>query len=323
MEDTFRAPYPPIDPYDKGFLQVSDIHKLYYEQSGNPEGLPAIVLHGGPGGGSQAPYRQFFDPKRYRIIQFDQRGAGKSQPSACLEENTTWHLVEDIEKLREHLKVEKWVVFGGSWGSTLSLAYGQTHPSRCLAFVLRGIFTLRRTELIWFYQNGASHVFPDAWEDYISPIPEAERGDIIFAYYRRLTGTDEKEKLACARAWSRWEMATSKLFMDPKLLERAENDEFCMAFARVECHYFVNAGFFKKQGQLLEDAEKLRSIPGTIVQGRYDMVCPATTAWELHRRWPEADFHLVPAAGHSCGEPGIRTKLLDATDKYAKQFGSL
>jgi len=260
----------------------------------------------------------FFDPEAYRIVLFDQRGSGKSTPHASLEENTTWDLVEDIEKIRKHLQIERWLVFGGSWGSTLALAYAETYPSVIKALVLRGIFTLRRKELIWFYQEGASFVFPDAWDHYIAAIPEVERGDLMSAYHRRLTGTNEEEKIKCARAWTRWEMATSRLFVDPNYLAKAEEDQFSLAFARIESHYFVNGGFFKSDGQLIKDAHKLADIPGTIVQGRYDMVCPAISAWDLHKHWPKGELTIVPDAGHSMKEPGILSGLVEACEKYKK-----
>ncbi|KAI9228841.1 MAG: Alpha/Beta hydrolase protein [Piptocephalis tieghemiana] len=309
--------YPPIEPYDQGHLSVSSVHSVYYECSGNSEGKPVLFLHGGPGGGVSPRDRRYFDPKVYRIVLLDQRGAGKSTPSACLEENTTWHLVEDIEKLREHLSIDTWVVFGGSWGSTLSLAYAQTHPTRVQALILRGIFTLRQTELSWFYESGgAEMVFPDAWEEYIKPIPEAERNAFIPAYYKRLTGSDRKVQQECASAWSKWECSTCKLNVDPEEVAKAAEDAWALAFARIECHYFINHGFFKPDSQLLDNVDKIRHIPTVIVQGRYDMVCPATTAWDLHRRWPEAEFNLISAAGHSAKEPGIEEALVQAADKF-------
>ncbi|CAH1788905.1 unnamed protein product [Owenia fusiformis] len=311
-----RGLYPEIEPFDSGKLKVSDVHDVYYEQSGNKNGNPVIFLHGGPGGGTGPKDRRFFDPAAYRIILMDQRGAGKSTPAAELKDNTTWHLVDDIESLRKHLNIEKWVVFGGSWGSTLSLAYAETHPDRVKALILRGIFTLRRSELIWFYQEGASHIFPDVWEKYLAPIPEVERHDLMSAYYRRLTGNDEEKKLACARAWSTWEMETSRLMPDPNYVKRTESDIWSLQFARIECHYFVHGGFFKTDGQILENADKLKDIPGTIVQGRYDVVCPARTAWELHKRWPSADFQFVHDAGHSAVESGTTALLVQAADKY-------
>mmetsp|Transcript_70101 Transcript_70101/g.106003 ORF Transcript_70101/g.106003 Transcript_70101/m.106003 type:complete len:321 (-) Transcript_70101:48-1010(-) len=317
-EEGRRSLYPPIEPYNTGTLVVSDIHTLYYEECGNPEGKPVVVLHGGPGGGIVPSYRCYFDPKKYRIVLFDQRGAGKSTPLACLVDNTTWTLVEDVEKIRNHLGISKWVVFGGSWGSTLSLAYAETYPASVKALVLRGIFTLRRKELLWFYQDGASFIFPDAWDGFIKPIPEAERGDLMSAYYRYLTGDDEEKKMECARAWSTWEMATSKLFVSEDNLRKAENDDFAISFARIESHYFVHGGFFKEDGELLKSAILLKDIPGTIVQGRYDVVCPATTAWELHKILPHFDFSIVADAGHSCSELGTIDLLVRATDKYSE-----
>ncbi|XP_053374446.1 probable proline iminopeptidase isoform X2 [Mercenaria mercenaria] len=313
---TARAMYPEIEPYDTGMLKVSDIHQVYYEQSGNKTGNPVIFLHGGPGGGTSPRDRTFFDPEAYRIVLMDQRGAGKSTPPAELRENTTWDLVADIEKLREKLGIEKWVVFGGSWGSTLSLAYAETHPKRVKALVLRGIFTLRRSEVLWFNQEGANFILPDIFEEYIKPIPQVERCDLIGAFYRRLTSGDEKVQLECAKAWSKWEMATSRLYLDPQYMARAEADTWALQFARIECHYFVNGGFFEEDDQLLANVDKIRHIPTTIVQGRYDLVCPMDTAWKLHKAFPEADFHIVPDAGHSNKEPGTQSKLLDACDKY-------
>lgn len=308
--------YPDIEPYDTGTLAVSDIHTVYYEQSGNRIGNPVIFLHGGPGSGTSPRDRTFFDPAVYRIILMDQRGAGKSTPPAELKENTTWHLVSDIEKLRNHLGIDKWVVFGGSWGSALSLAYAETHPQRVKALILRGIFTLRRCELIWFYQEGASFIFPDAWEEYLKPIPEVERYDLTNAYYRRLTSEDEEVRVEAAKAWSIWELTTSRLFVDPEYIKRAETDIWAQQFARIECHYFVHGGFFESDDQLLRNVDKIRHIPTTIVQGRYDLVCPMDTAWELHKALPEAEFHIIPDAGHSNKEPGIQAKLLEACEKY-------
>jgi proline iminopeptidase len=311
-----RSFYPPIEPYDQGTLAVSPVHKIYYEQCGNPEGLPVVFLHGGPGGGVVPDYRRFFDPEAYRIVLFDQRGSGNSTPHASLEENTTWHLVEDIEKLRAHLGVERWVVFGGSWGSTLALAYAQTHAGRVRALVLRGIFLCRPKEIQWFYQEGASAIFPDVWEEYVKVIPEAERGDMVGAYHRRLTSDDESVRLEAARAWSVWEGSTSKLFFDEDLINRSGEDEFAIAFARIECHYFVNNAFFETDNYLIENVGKIRHIPTVIVQGRYDVVCPMMSAWELHRAWPEAELRIIPDAGHSATEPGIIAALIEATDRF-------
>ena len=312
-----RELYPPIEPYNEGMLPVSPLHTMHYEESGNPEGKPVVFLHGGPGGGSVPLYRQYFDPAKWRIIIFDQRGSGKSTPYAELRENTTWDLVEDIEKLRAHLSIEKWSVFGGSWGSTLALAYGETYPQSVESFVLRGIFMLRKKEIHWYYQEGASFIFPDMWEKYLAPIPEDERGDLVQAYHKRLTGENREERLQAARAWSVWEASTSKLFLNEKLMEEFGADVFAEAFARIECHYFINKGFFRSDDELLRNVVKIRSIPAVIVQGRYDVVCPMTSAWELHRAWPEAQFIVVPDAGHSMTEPGIRNALIEATDKFA------
>ncbi|MCL6436668.1 MAG: prolyl aminopeptidase [Leptolyngbyaceae cyanobacterium HOT.MB2.61] len=312
-----RELYPPIEPYQTGTLPVSELHQIYFEVAGNPAGKPVVVLHGGPGGGSLPIYRQYFDPSRWQIVMFDQRGCGKSTPHAELQENTTWHLVADIERLRSHLNIEQWVVFGGSWGSTLALAYSQTHPGRCLGLILRGIFMLRRKELHWFYQEGASYIFPDAWENYLKPIPPEERGDLLTAYYKRLTSPDRQIRLEAARAWSVWEASTSKLLPDPTLISHFGEDQFADAFARIECHYFVNGGFLKSEDQLLRQCDRIRHLPAVIVQGRYDMVCPMITAWELHQVWTEAELVIVPDAGHSMTEPGIRSILIEATDQFA------
>ncbi|NII09121.1 prolyl aminopeptidase [Oleiagrimonas sp. C23AA] len=316
MNSARRSLYPEIEPYDTGFLKVSDLHTLYYEQCGNPDGKPVVFLHGGPGGGVNEKCRRFFDPEAYRIILFDQRGCGRSTPHAELTDNTTWHVVADIERLREHLEVDRWQVFGGSWGSTLSLAYAETHPERVTELVLRGIFMLRRWELEWFYQKGADAVYPDAWEYYLNAIPEAERGDLMSAYYRRLTSEDRAVRQAAAKAWSIWEGATSFLQQDEKHIEAAGEDDFAMAFARIECHYFVHGGFFEHDDQLLRNVDRLRKIPAVIVQGRYDVVCPIRSAWDLHRAWPEADLRIVQDAGHASFEPGILHELIEATDRF-------
>jgi len=308
--------WPAIAPYKTGTLRVSDIHTLYYEEAGNPEGKPFLVVHGGPGGGCADFYRQYVNPQVYRMILFDQRGAARSTPRACLEDNTTWHLVDDIEKLRNHLKVDRWVVFGGSWGATLALAYAQAHTDRVKALILRGIFTVRRKELTWFYQEGASFLFPEAWEKFLEPIPPVERFDLMSAYYRRLTGKDEAVKLECGKAWSLWEMATSRLYVDPALLAKGEDPEFAVTFSRIECHYFVHGAWWKTDEQLLEEAHKLAKIPTTIVQGRYDLVCPATTAWDLFKRMPHAQYKIVHDAGHSMKEPGIIHELVEAGIRY-------
>jgi proline iminopeptidase len=308
--------YPPIEPYGQGMLQVSPVHSIYYEQSGNPKGQPVVFLHGGPGGATIPDYRRFFDPEAYRIVLFDQRGSGKSTPHANLEENTTWHLVDDIERLRDHLDIEKWQVFGGSWGSTLALAYSQTHPDRVLQLVLRGIFLCRPKEIQWFYQEGASWIFPDIWEEYVKVIPEAERHDMVKAYYRRLTNDDPEVRIEAARAWSVWEASTSKLFPDPKLILDFGDPEFAIAFARIECHYFMHNAFFNTDNYIIENIDRIRHIPSVIVQGRYDVVCPILSAWELHKAWPEADLQIVGDAGHSATEPGITSALVGATDAF-------
>jgi proline iminopeptidase len=296
---------------------VSERHHIYYEQCGNPAGKPVVILHGGPGAGCGAKMRCFHDPAKYRIVLFDQRGAGRSTPHADLVDNTTWHLVADIEQLRAHLGIDRWQVFGGSWGSTLALAYAETHPDAVTELVLRGIFMLRRWELEWFYQEGASRVFPDAWENYLAAIPVVERHDLISAYHRRLTHEDPAVRLAAARAWSVWEAATSFLYQDPAFMHSHEEDAFALAFARIECHYFVNGGFFEVEDQLLRDVSKIRDIPATIVHGRYDVVCPVANAWDLHRAWPEADLRIIADAGHSGFEAGITDALINATDRYA------
>jgi proline iminopeptidase len=311
-----RELYPSREAYQEGKLQVSDLHTIYFEESGNPQGKPIVVLHGGPGGGCPSYYRQYFNPEKWRVIMFDQRGCGKSTPHAELRENTTWDLVSDIEKIREHLKIDKWVVFGGSWGSTLSLAYSETHPERCNGLILRGIFMLRQKELHWFYQEGASNIFPDAWEEYLKPIPIEERDNLLTAYYKRLTSEDKRVRLEAAKSWSIWEASTSKLFLDKSLMNTFGESAFADAFARIECHYFVNKGFFEREDQLLLNIDKIRHIPAVIVQGRYDVVCPMVSAWELHKVWQEAEFIVVPDAGHSMTEPGIQTALIDATDKF-------
>jgi proline iminopeptidase len=311
-----RTLYPEIEPYDSSFLQVSPLNRLYYEQCGNPEGKPVVFLHGGPGAGCNAKSRRFFDPARYRIVLFDQRGCGRSTPHAELTDNTIWHLVADIERLREYLGIARWQVFGGSWGSTLALAYAQMHAERVTELVLRGIFMLRRWELEWFYQKGCDALFPDVWEHYLAPLPPAERGDLMSAYHRRLTGADPVMRLEAARAWSVWEGATSFLYQDAAHIASSGEDEFALAFARIENHYFVNGGFFDADDQLLRDAHRLRHIPAVIVQGRYDVVCPMRSAWDLHRAWPEADLRIVADAGHSALEAGIAHELVEATDRF-------
>jgi proline iminopeptidase len=317
MKDPVNWLYPPIEPYNTGKLRVSPVHEIYFEESGNPTGKPVIFLHGGPGGGSDPKQRRFFHPEKYRIVNFDQRGCGKSTPYASLEANTTWDLVADIEKIRQHLGIESWQVFGGSWGSTLALAYSQTHPERVTEIILRGIFLLRKQEIDWFYQRGASVLFPDAWEPYLAQIPVAERDDLLSAYYRRLTSPDHAVQLAAAKIWSGWEGATSKLLPDPGFTAHYEEDEFALAFARIEAHYFFNKAFFDSDDQLLRNASRIRHIPGVIVQGRYDVVCPMESAWALHRAWPEAELIITPDCGHSAFDPPNTRALVAAADKFA------
>lgn len=316
-----RQLYPPIEPYSRGMLPVSSLHTLYYEEAGSPSGRPVVFLHGGPGGGTISLYRQFFDPTKWRIILFDQRGCGQSTPHAELAENTTWDLVADIERLRSHLSISKWTVFGGSWGSTLALAYAQTHPDSCNSLILRGIFMLRPKEIQWFYQSGASNIFPDAWEGYLAPIQSEERSDLVTAYYNRLTSEDATIRETAAKAWSIWEASTSKLIPAPDLVERFGEGSFADAFARIECHYFINGGFFDNPNQLLDNIDTIRHIPTVIVQGRYDVVCPMVSAWELHRLWPESELIVVNDAGHSATEPGITSALIEASDHFAEQSG--
>ncbi len=312
--------YPEIQPTRQGYLTVSPLHEVYWEECGNPKGIPAVFVHGGPGAGCDPVHRRFFDPQKYRIILFDQRGCGRSRPHAELRENTTWDLVRDMEQIRELLRIESWLVFGGSWGSTLALAYAQAHPSRVKAMVLRGIFLLRTKEIRWFYQEGASFLFPDFWEDYLAPIPGEERGDLVAAYHRRLTSTDPAVRLEAARAWSVWEGRTSKLLTSPDMVDHYSTEEFALAFARIECHYFIHRGFFTRDDQLLADVGRIRHIPAVIVQGRYDAVCPMTSAHELHRAWPEAELHVIADAGHSAFEDGILRELLNATDGFSRRL---
>ncbi len=311
-----RSLYAPVEAHRTGTLKVSDLHEIYWEQSGNPEGKPVVFVHGGPGGGTDPSQRRFFDPRHYRIVLFHQRGCRPSTPHAPLEDNTTWHLVADMEALREHLGIERWQVFGGSWGSTLALAYAQRHPDRVTEIVLRGVFMLRRSELSWFYQAGASSIFPDAFEPYRDHIPPAERSDLMGAYQRRLTSDDAATRLAAARAWSTWEASTSFLRQKTDYVLHASDEDFALAFARIENHYFVHGGFFERENQLLEDVDAIRHIPAVIVQGRYDVVCPMQSAWELHRAWPEAELRIVEDAGHSAFEPGIVHELVLATDRF-------
>ena len=309
--------YPPLEPYRTGYLSVGDGHTIYFEESGNPAGKPCVFVHGGPGGGASPAARQFFNPERYRIVLFDQRGCGHSTPHASLEANTTWHLIADMEQLREELGIDQWLVFGGSWGSTLSLAYAQKHPERVTELVLRGIFLLRPEEIRWFYQEGASSLYPDTWQNYLAPIPEDEQSDLVTAFHKRLISDDETERLAAARAWSVWEASTSFLHQNADFMEKLDEPEAALAMARIECHYFVNGGFFDSPNQLLENIDAIRHIPTEIVQGRYDVVYPPTTAWELHRAWPEANFHMIANAGHSAFDPANASALVAATDRFS------
>jgi proline iminopeptidase len=312
-----RTLHPEIEPYRIGRLPVSPVHEIYFEECGNPEGKPVLMIHGGPGGGSNATMRRFHDPRDYRIILFDQRGCGRSTPYASLEENTTWHLVADMEALRARLGIERWQLCGGSWGSTLALAYAQKHPERVSELILRGIFTLRPAELKWFYQEGCSWLYPDAFEAYLKPIPVEERGDLIAAYHRRLTGTDRAAQLEAARAWSIWEGTTLSLLQDPGRVSAFGAAEYALAFARIECHYFVNKGFLEREDQLIADAGKIRDIPGVIVHGRYDVVTPLRSAWDLKQAWPEADLRIVPDSGHAMTEPGIVHEIVSAAERFS------
>jgi proline iminopeptidase len=311
-----RQLYPELQPYSRGRLQVSSLHEIFFEECGNPDGKPVVVLHGGPGGGISPFLRRLHDPQGYRIVLFDQRGCGQSTPRAELRENTTWDLVEDIERLRLHLGIERWQVMGGSWGSTLALAYAETHFQRVTELILRGIFTVRKREIDWFYQEGASFLFPDAWEKYLEPIPQDERQDMVTAYYKQLTSDDRAVRLRAARAWSQWEGGTLSLLPNPQRVDEFANDDFALTFGRIECHYFVNRGFFAGDGQLLANVGKLKDIPGVIVQGRYDVVTPMETAWLLHKAWPQAQFQIIEAAGHTTTEPGITSALVEATDSF-------
>jgi proline iminopeptidase len=315
---SLRTLYPALEPYSSDWLDVGDGHRIYYERCGTPGGKPAVFLHGGPGGGCSSEHRRLFDPARYDVLLFDQRGCGRSTPHADLQANTTWHLVADLERLRQLMGVPRWLVFGGSWGSTLALAYAQSHPEQVSELVLRGIYTLTAAELRWYYQFGVSEMFPDQWERFQAPIPEAERHDMMAAYRRRLTGEDEEVRLQAAQAWSSWEGATISLLPNASLVADCADPHFALAFARIENHYFVHQGWLE-EGQLLRDADKLHGIPGTIVHGRYDMPCPLRYAYALHQAWPQADFHLIEGAGHAYSEPGILDQLIRATDRYAQE----
>jgi proline iminopeptidase len=316
-----RELYPPIKPYETGTIDVGDGHTLYFERVGTPGAKPAVFLHGGPGGGISPSQRRLFDPSRYDVLLVDQRGCGQSRPHACIEANTTWHLVADIERLREQVGVEKWLVFGGSWGSTLALAYAQTHPERVSELILRGVYTLTRAEIDWYYQFGVSEMFPDKWALFQAPIPQAERHDMVAAYHRRLTGDDPVAQIEAAKAWTIWEGETITLLPDPEFSEPFRDGHYALAFARLENHYFIH-GAWLEEGQLLANADRLAGIPGTIVHGRYDMPCPVRYAFALHQAWPDADFHLVEGAGHAWTEPGIRDRLIRATDQFADIDGA-
>lgn len=316
MSERLRL-FPPVEPFDAGMLEVGDGHSIYFEQSGNLSGKPVIVCHGGPGGGTTSSMRRYFDPNRYRIVLFDQRGCGKSTPNASLDHNTTWDLVADMEELRRHLGIEKWQVFGGSWGSTLSLVYAQTHPDMVSELVLRGIFMLRKSELHWFYQEGASWLYPDLWEKFLEPIAPSDRGNLIYAYHKILTGNDRAAQLAAARAWSIWEGSTVSFAPSQERVESFASENFALAFARIECHYFFHNGFFDHDDQILRDAHKIAHIPTTIVQGRYDVVTPMRSAWDLYKVMPDAELDIINDAGHAASEPGIIDALVRATNRYA------
>lgn len=312
--------YPETEPFNTGMLPVSDLHTLYYEEVGQPDGAPILYLHGGPGAGSGPKARQYFDPSFYRAVLYDQRGCGKSTPHAELRENTTWDLVEDIEKLRVHLGIDKWVVFGGSWGSTLAVAYAVTHPEHVLGLILRGIFLGRPFEVDWFYNGGTGLYYPEAYEKFLAVIPEDERDDMVTSYYKRLTSEDPAVRLEAAKAWSVWEGSVSQLIPDTENLDEFEDPEFALAVARIECHYFTNHLFLEDENELLTKSYDLESIPATIVQGRYDMLCPPVSAWQLKEAMPHAELYMVPDAGHATREPGILHRLLEATEKYKKLY---
>ena len=311
-----RTLYPPIEPYETGMLDVGDGHTLYWERCGTPGGKPAVFLHGGPGSGCSPKQRQQFDPKKYDVLLFDQRGCGRSTPFASLEDNTTWHLVQDIERLRELAGVDKWMVFGGSWGSTLGLSYAQAHPAHVTELVLRGIFLFRQSEVDWLYKYGASELYPEGWQDFVGLVQDGERGEVVEAYYRRLTSEDPATRLAAAKAWSMWEGLTVTLLPDPKMLEEFTEDQHAIAVARIECHYMRNLGWLD-DNQLLENAKKLKGIPGVIVQGRHDCCTPPSAAWALKQAWPEVELNIVPDGGHLFTEPGITDGLVRATDRFA------
>ena len=309
--------FPNIEPFNTFHLPVSDLHTIYVEESGNKNGKPVIFLHGGPGGGVDPKYRRYFNPDKWRIIMFDQRGCGKSTPFAELKENTTWDLVDDIEKIRNHLSIDRWVIYGGSWGSTLSLAYSQTYPDSCKALILRGIFLVRKKEIHWFYQEGASKIFPDDWQSFIAPIPIEKRDNLLEAYYNLLIGKDSSKKIEAAKAWSTWEGSTVRLIQDKDFIGDFSDEKFAEAFARIESHYFMNNAWFNSDNHLIENVDKIRHIPAVIIHGRYDVICPVENAWELHQAWPESELHIIPDAGHSIFEEGIKDKILEYTEKFS------
>jgi len=311
--------YPEIHPYQQQFLQVDERHRLYVEESGNSDGIPVVFLHGGPGANSEPYHRRYFDPKKYRIVLFDQRGCGQSTPHASLEDNTSQDLVQDIERIRAALGIKKWVVFGGSWGSTLALLYAETYPSHVLGLVLRGIFLCRDQDVQWFYQHGASELFPDEWENFIAPIPEDQRDDMIKAYYRQLTGDDDVAKMRAAEAWSTWEGKTACLLTNDEVVDYFSDPYVALSVARIEAHYFVNQSFMQPN-QLLDNADQLKDIPGYIVHGRYDVICPVAQAWALHKVWPEAQLNIIDDAGHAVSEPGIARRLIEITDELAARL---
>ena len=318
-KNSFLKLFPEIEPYNIGKIKVSDLHTIYFEECGNPNGKPTLFIHGGPGAGITPKMRRFFDPSLYRIVLFDQRGCGRSTPQASLIENTTWHLVSDIEKLRTHLNISSWQIFGGSWGSTLALCYAQKYPNRVKEIILRGIFMLRKKEIDWFYQEGASFVFPDHWENFLAPIPPEEHHNLLSAYYKRLTSQNLEEQAVAAKAWSIWEGQCSYLYPNNITAVEYGKIDFALAFARIECHYFMNYGFFDRENQLIDNITKISHIPATIIQGRYDIVCPLQTSWELHCAWPQANFRIVSDAGHSAYEPGVVHELISATNFYAQK----
>ena len=308
--------YPKITPYNEFYLKVSNLHTIFVEESGNLNGKPVIFLHGGPGGGIEPIYRQYFNPKKWRIVIFDQRGCGKSIPHAELKNNTTWELVNDIEIVRKYLNIKSWTVFGGSWGSTLSLAYAIKYPDKCNRLILRGIFLLRKFEIEWFYQKGCSLIFPDVWEKYKSVIPNKEQNNFLKAYYKRLTSKNYKTRISAAIAWSKWEASTSKLIYNKESLHQLNNEKVAEAFARIECHYFINKGFFESDGWILKNLNPIKKIQTFIVQGRYDVICPMQSAWDLHNQLPKSELIIIPNSGHSMLEKGIQKKLIEITDRY-------